>query len=757
MTAVSGADPLRAELAPFVRSLASQRHELHLLLEGVNCGACVQRIERALRRLPTVEEARVNLTLRRLYLRWRGDREQASELVARVRALGYGAVPFDPERMQSEAEERERELLRAMAVAGFAAGNVMLLAVSVWAGHAYGMGEATRAFFHWFEAFIALPAIAYAGRPFFRSAWTALRSGHTNLDVPISLAVLLAPALSLYETVRGGEHVYFDSAVTLLFFLLIGRYLDQRARGAARSAAERLLALRTRPVTLLCDDGTTRSVRPDHLRPGQRILVAPGERIGADGVVERGRSAVDRSAISGESVPEPVAEGAQVFAGTLNLEAPLRVRVRAVGEDTLLADMTRLMALAEQRRGRFVALADRLARLYAPLVHSLALLTFLGWWLVGESDWQEALLYATAVLIITCPCALALAVPAVQVIACGRLMRQGILLKSATALERFAEVDVVALDKTGTLTEDRPKPQLAGLDRRLLREAAALAKASRHPLARALADALPDVPVREDVVEVPGSGLVWRGPDGEWRLGRRGFAGPEGDGVPQGPELWFSRPGAAPLCIRFRDRLRPDARAVIERLRGSGYELMVLSGDRAPVVERVAREVGIRDWQAELRPDAKVRALEALRERGRKVLMVGDGLNDAPALAAAHVSLSPAHAMDISQTAADAVFQGARLAPVCEVLEVARRAQRLVRQNIAFALLYNTIAIPFAMAGFVTPLVAALAMSSSSITVVLNALRLDGGPLFGLGEPRRQAMRERTERGEGCRCAALPS
>lgn len=719
-------EPLPAvDVQPFIRSDADgRRHELHLVVDGVHCGACVARIERTLAREPDVESARVNLSTRRLRLVWHGDVARGSELVGRIDRLGYRAVPYDPETLTAGDRERERELLRCLAVAGFAAGNVMLLAISVWAGHATAMGEATRTFFHWFEALVAMPAIAYAGRPFFRSAAAALRAGHTNMDVPISLAVLIAPAMSLVETIRGGPHVYFDSAVALLFFLLIGRYLDLRARGAARSAVEHLLALRATAVTLVRPDGTTRRTRPEELEAGQEVLVAVGERIPVDGTVSFGFSEIDTSAVTGESVPQPVREGDRVFAGTINLSAPLRVRVRAVGEDTLLAEIVRLVEVAEQRRGRFVALADRIARWYAPFVHTLAGLTLAGWWLAGGIPLQQALLYAVAVLIVTCPCALGLAVPAVQVIASGRLLRRGTLLKSATALERFAEVDTVVFDKTGTLTDGRPEPRLAGLPEAMLREAAATARSSRHPLARALAARFADVPMAADVTERPGWGLLRRTPAGEMRLGRREFVGVANGPESDGPELWFSMPGREPLRIPFTDRARADAAEVVTALRRQGYQVQLLSGDRREVVARLAHELGIADWRAEVDPAGKVRVLEQLRAAGRRVLMVGDGLNDAPALAAAHVSLSPASAVDIAQISADAVFQGDRLRPVLDLLIVARRARRLVLQNIALSLIYNLFTVPLAVAGFVTPLVAAIAMSSSSLMVVGNSFRL---------------------------------
>ncbi len=696
---------------------------LHLMVEGVHCGGCVQRIERALRADPAVERARVNLTTRRLVMSWRGPAEVASRLVDIVSRLGYRVVPYDPQKLASGDVAAERQLLLAMAVAGFAAGNVMLFSISVWAGYFQGMGHATRDLLHWFSALIALPAIAFAGRPFFHSALDALRHGRTNMDVPIALAITLAAAMSLFETVRGGEHVYFDSAIMLLFFLLVGRYLDRRARGVARSAAERLLAMDAGSVTVLDADGTSRIVPSAAVRAGMTVLAAAGERIGADGQILAGESEVDTSLITGESLPGRVRPGDPVFAGTVNLAAPLRLEVSAVGERTLLAEIVRLMELAEQRRARFVVLADRLARLYAPAVHGLALATFLGWTLIMGASWQTALLYAIAVLIITCPCAMGLAVPAVQVIASGRLLARGVLLKSATALERLAKVDTVVLDKTGTLTHGQP--DLEGpVDADALRLAASLAGASRHPLARALCRAMPGVAVADGVEEVPGRGLR----RGAVRLGSRAWCGLEDAGDADGPELWLSAPDLwpdrQPVRFAFRDQLRADAATVIGHLEQDGLGVELLSGDRPGVAAQIARQLGIERWRAACMPADKAARLEQLADEGRRVLMVGDGLNDAPALAGAYVSLSPATAADVSQTAADAVFQGERLAPLLELLEVARKTDRLIRQNVALALIYNLITIPIAIAGLVTPLVAALCMSASSLLVVGNALRL---------------------------------
>ena len=716
-------EPPRFDFAPYVTTLPDGDSSLTLAIDGLHCAACVWLIESVLSRMPGVVSGRVNMTTRRLRLVWRTGEADPRDLVGRIVALGYRLTPFDEAAADDEGAERQRALLRAMAVAGFAAGNVMLLSVSVWAGHAQDMGPATRDLMHWISALIAIPAIAYAGQPFFRPALAALSAGRVNMDVPISLAVILAAGMSLVQTATGQPHAYFDSAVTLLFFLLAGRYLDARSRGRARSVAANLLALRVRAVTVIDGDGGARVIAPAQVEAGMTVLVAAGERIPVDGRIASGTSDIDMAAITGESIPQPARPGKRVLAGTVNLTGPLRIEVGSVGEDTILAEILRLVEVAEQGRARYVALADRVARLYAPAVHSLALATFIGWLIIG-AGWQAALLTAIAVLIITCPCALALAVPAVQVAAAGRLLKGGVLVKSETALERLAEADTVVFDKTGTLTEGRPVLlRDDGWSEDDLAEAATLAAASRHPLARVLAAAATTAEPPVGVEEIPGSGLRY----GHTRLGSRDWCGAGPAEETDGPELWFARPGKPVLRFAFRDEPRRDAEEAIAALLRLDYRVELLSGDRPAVAGAMAGRLGIAHWRGGCTPAAKTARLRELADAGHRVCMVGDGLNDAPALGLAHVSLSPAEAVEIAQNAADAVFQGDRLHPVVELLTVARRARRLVLQNLALAFAYNATTIPLAMAGLVTPLIAAIAMSGSSILVVGNAVRLGRG------------------------------
>jgi len=708
---------------------------LDLMVDGIHCAGCVARIERHLGGIPGVVAARVNLTTRRLAVRWREGLQTPQAIVAAVEGLGYGAVPYDPERLASASDAEGRFLLRCLAVAGFAAGNVMLLSVSVWSGAFSDMGPATRDLLHWISALIALPAIAWAGRPFFRGALRAWAARRADMDIPISVGVVLTAGVSLFETMRGGEHAYFDAAITLLFFLLVGRVLDRLARARARGVAENMLSLSATAATVVAADGHRRRVPVEALVPGMIVAVAPGDRMPVDGIVREGRSEVDTSLVTGESLPRSIGPGDAVFAGTANLSGALSVSVGASGEGTLLAEIVRLMEAAEQGRARYVRLADRVARAYAPVVHLLAVATLGLWWGVLDAPFADALLTAVAVLIITCPCALGLAVPAVQVVASGRLMRRGILLKSADGLEKLAQVDMVVFDKTGTLTTGDLALVEAPGDAGTAALAARLAAASRHPLARALVRAQPmEVLPLPDVTEVPGEGLRAAHEGHELRLGSRAFCGvgaETGEEEARGPELWFRGPRRAPVRFGFADTLRPDAADTVGRLMRAGFAVELLSGDRPGVVATAARQAGITHWRACCRPAEKAARLSELAASGHVVLMVGDGLNDAPALAAAFVSMSPSTAADISRTAADAVFQGECLGPVLEALTVARRARRLVLQNFALAFGYNLVAVPLAVAGFVTPLVAAIAMSTSSIAVTANALRLALGRRTG--------------------------
>jgi len=716
------------DLSVFVKRQDDGTAHLDLAIEGIDCAACIDEIEGGLCRLNGILDARLNYTTHRLAVQWQEGAIAPSAIVDELQRLGYRAHPYRSRLVEEEEARRSQWLLRCLAVAGFASMNIMLLAVSVWSGNATDITPETRDFFHWLAAFIALPAVAYAGQPFFRSALNALRAGRTNMDVPITIGIVLALTMSVVETINHAEHTYFDSAVMLLFFLLCGRYLDQAMRRRTRSVAGNLAALKAEVAHRIDENGEAVLVPTAALNAGDQVLVRPGERVAVDGVVLSGHSELDESLVTGETVRRATVVGDRVYAGSTNYDGTFTLKVTAAGNGTLLDEVERLLESASAAKSRYVQLADRVARAYAPVVHLTAALTAVGWVMMGSSI-HDAVITAVAVLIITCPCALALAVPVVQVVASGALFRSNVFLNSGDALERLASIDTIVFDKTGTLTLPEMRVANAGAVRPDLLEAAArLALSSRHPLAAAVAQEARERRPYEEATEDVGQGVRAVVDGVELRLGSPSFCGavdPEADAAGKEADasvIAFAR-GDERVILLVRQVLRPDAFETVTALKALGAECRILSGDRPGAVAPIAAALGIREWRGGMKPAEKIAAIEALKAEGRKVLMVGDGLNDAPALATADVSISPITAADLTQAQADAVFLGDRLAPVLDAVTIARRARSLMRQNLMLALIYNLIAVPLAFLGHVTPLVAALAMSGSSTLVTLNALR----------------------------------
>lgn len=712
--AVAGAEllapPSVDEVVLASRDLGEGLRQSDLSVPGVHCAHCIGAIEGAFKRVKGVESARVNLSSKRVAVKWRG--ETAPPIIETLRDLGYDAHLFTPE---ERSDPQLARLIRAMAVAGFCSMNIMLLSVSIWSG----AEPDTRQAFHWISAGLALPALIYSGRIFFLSAWSALRRGRTNMDVPISIGVILAFGLSLYDTIIGGPHAYFDAATSLLFFLLIGRVLDHLMREKARSAVQGLVQLTPRGATVIRADGSRDYLPAPAIEPGMLLQVTPGERILVDGIVETGQSEIDCSLATGESRPHRVVAGDKLRSGMLNLTGAFTLRAQSSVANSFLAEMAHLMEAAESSRGHYRRLADRAASYYAPVVHALAFFTFIGWF-IATGDWYRSISVAIAVLIITCPCALGLAVPIVQAVAARRLFESGIMVKEGAALERLAEIDQVAFDKTGTLTLGRPRLVNAdAVDKRALGIAATLAQQSKHPISRALAlhgDGHSHVVT--DFAEAPGEGLEARVDGQFYRLGRAAWAGGE-----DGEATVLTEDGKPIAGFVFEDDLRPGASEAVAEIRAMGLAPLILSGDARPIVRHLADRLGIEEAMGTMLPKEKTDYVACLG----KALMVGDGLNDAPALARAYASMAPATAADIGRNAADFVFLHRALTAVPLAIRIARDARRLVGQNFALAILYNVLALPFAMAGYVTPLLAALAMSASSIVVVANALRLRGG------------------------------
>ena len=714
------------DLSQFVEQRDGGTAHMTLAVDGVGCAGCIRKIEGGLSKLPGIVHARLNFTQRRLSVDWLDDEIDAGKIIQTIEDIGYHAHPFAPERVEADDAREAKWLLRCLGVAGFAAMNVMLLSISVWSGNVSDMTQETRDLFHWLSALIALPAAAYAGQPFFQSAWRGLRARALNMDVPITVGVTLALALSIYETATHAVHAYFDSALMLLFFLLCGRYLDLAMRRKTRLFAGNLASFKADFAHRLDRNGEVTRVPAAALNPGDRVLVRPGELVPADGAVLTGVSDIDESLVTGETMPRAVGAGTTVYAGSINSSGALTMKVVAAGGATLVDEVDRLLQKATAAKSRTVRLADRAARLYAPVVHTVAALTAVGW-LVAGASLHDAIVTAIAVLIITCPCAIALAIPAVQVVAAGQLFRSGVILNCGDAIERLAEVDTVIFDKTGTLTLPDPAVDDGTVDPDILECAARLALSSHHPLAAALARrARARVPY-DGAVEEAGSGVRASIDGQEARLGSMAFCGitdmPRAAASDREASFIAFACAGRTAMIPIRQRLRPDAVAVVQSLKALGLDCIMLSGDRAEAAEPVARRLGLGQWRANLTPAKKIEAIKLLKSQGHRVLMVGDGLNDAPALAAAHASMSPITAAHLTQAHADALFLGEPLAPVLRAIVVARQARLLMKQNLALAVIYNALAVPVAVAGLVTPLIAALAMSGSSILVTLNALR----------------------------------
>ncbi|MFT7099160.1 MAG: Cu2+-exporting ATPase [Rickettsiales bacterium] len=747
---------------------------INLMIEGLHCAACVWLIENVLKSLsstknvarPTysgspdspsvsaravVKKARINMSTKKLYLEWEGSREDGNKLVKSIFDLGYRLVPFDAKILKNQEKKYDSSLLKALAVAAFAAGNVMMISVALWASDSVQMGVATRNMLYWVSSLIALPAIIYSGRIFVISALKSLKAKRANMDFPIAVAIVLVSVLSVFEAIFKGEHAYFDSVIMLIFFLLIGRYLDFSARKKAFGIVGDLLLLSGTSATII-ENGKHKIIASKDLKKEMILNVAMGEKIAADGIIISGMSEIDTSVITGESIPRKCANGDEVFAGTINLGDAIQVKITKSKDQTLLAKIAAMVENIENSKNHYTKISDNVARFYTPIIHLVAFLTFMIWCFGFGLGWHAALINATAVLIISCPCALALAVPVAQIVSAGRLLKQGILIKNGEALEKLHKVDVIVFDKTGTLTIGKPKlsnvsqylrdPALDvescklpdGKNGDLMKIAASMAVKSKHILSQALAMEFQGELLDLEVREIVGQGLVANFEGEEVRLGNLEFVDCSDEqnsaainqkqseiDLDDNPRIYLKYQNKITI-FNFQDTLRADAVQTIKKLKK--YQNIILSGDRKLVVESVSKALGIKEYYFEKTPDQKLQFLQKLKKEGKTILMVGDGINDAPSLRLADISISPASASDISKNIADIVFQGEKLDPILQILKTAKKSNRIIKQNLGFALLYNCVAIPFAMMGFIVPLIAALAMSFSSIIVVTNALRI---------------------------------
>ncbi|MBF0625222.1 MAG: cadmium-translocating P-type ATPase [Magnetococcales bacterium] len=711
-------------------------HEIHLFLEGIHCAACVWLNERILAGLPGVHQAQVNFATHRALVVWDPTRLKLSELVAAVARIGYRAEPYNPDRNELLHRRRHRDLLLRLAVAGFGAGNVMLIAVALHAGAWQGMTDDLRNFFRWVSLVVATPVVFYSGGIFLRGAFNGLRLGRLTMDLPIALGALVTYGHSAIATLLHGPEVYFDTVTAFLFTLLVGRLLESAARARAAAATERLRSLTPRTATVIRADRET-TVPLREVQVGDRVLVRPGETMPVDGEIRSGTTTVDQAMLTGESRPVTLGPGQTVAAGTTNLDGAVELHTLRVGEGTTAAHILRLVEAAQNRRPPIQSLADRMAARFVGTILLLALASALVWlWL----DPSRALENSVALLIITCPCALGLATPAAMVTATGAAARLGIIFKDGAVLERLASIGRMALDKTGTLTEGEPQvlalhPAPGVSETELLATAAALERHSEHPLGRAifrrgrtLLD--PQAPPWDQVRNHPGQGLEGQQGNMVVRVGRREFVTEGLQDCPHPPAgdatLVGCRAGGRLLgWFTLGDALRADAPAAVAALRGLGLTVDLLSGDQPSAVAQAAAAVGIDGQRAGLLPADKEAIIGQWQTAGQRVAMVGDGINDAPALARADVAFAVANATGLSTATAHVVLLNRRLGLVPAAVALARRTLAIIHQNFLFSIVYNLVAIPMALTGHVSPLGAAVAMPLSSLAVVLNALRLN--------------------------------
>ncbi len=697
--------------------------EVCLAIGGIGCPACALEIERVLRTVPGLSAVRVDAATAEARFSLEEGTGAFEAAVAGIRRLGYRATPAGSAAAAAGRAAERRAALKRLAVGGFGMMQVMMFAFALYAADDFRMDPAIVAFLRYLSLVVTLPVVVYAGAPIFAAAANQLQAGRPGMDVPVSFGIGVALVASIVNTFAGTGEVYYDAVAMFIFFLGTSRFVEMSSRHQVNTVTEALAWLL--PATALrLVDGRTEAVAPAQLRPGDEILVNRGDLVAADGTLVGGESLFEESLLTGESAPVARGPGAAVPGGSVNLGDSVRIQVTATGEATALAGVIRLLDRSRLARPRLLTLADRAAQWFALVLLLVAVATGTTWWLIDPALSLPAVI---AVLVVACPCALSLAAPTGMAAANARLARLGLLAVSGTAVEQLARVDYLIVDKTGTLTAGRPRVTQLDGPAEALAIAAALERRSSHPLASAFRPHEDPASVADDVVEVPGVGLTGRIVAGPGAGRRFRLAGAAGNRVDD-PDLVLTADDDVPWAsFRVADPLRPEVPAAIAALRGLGVEVEIASGDRPAVVGAVAATLGIRRWDARLSPADKVARVQALQAAGHRVLMIGDGVNDAPVLAAADAAVVMRSGSALAQTCGDLLMLDRAWGALPAAVAVARQARARLTENLRWSVVYNLAAAPLAAAGLVPPWLAALGMSLSSVLVVLNARRLPAG------------------------------
>ncbi len=726
----------------FVRQLSESEREASLILEGITCAACVWLNERHISGLPGVLEVQVNYSSHRAWLRWDSSCIKLSEILQAIQAIGYRALPYNPEQQQAFNDRERRTQVRRLAVAGLFGMQVMMVSISLYSGAWSGMEENFETLFRWLSLGLTLPVLFYSATTFFRSAWIDLKHQRMGMDVPVSLGIGIAFVSSTIATILGQGEIYFDSVVMFVFLLLISRYFEWMARQRSSESVERLAHALPMMANRLDDEGNDSLVAASLLNIGDIVLIRPGETIPADGEVLVGISCVDESLLSGESHPVDKTIGDMLVGGSINVNSPLQIRVQSVGSDTVLASIHRMIERAQSDKPSIARLADRIASKFVVGVIGVAILVSCYWWFAGSEDWLNITL---AVLIVTCPCALSLATPAAISAGLSRMQNIGLLIKRGQAIDALSRVTHVVFDKTGTLTYGKPVLNKILCDGDVdpdfcLRIAASLEKHSEHPVAQALINAASgqNQLLVKDLINQSGGGLSGYVDDQHYALGSIDFIQTFNTcPIPENWLLQINNEAATAvilanetrnLCVfTLHDEVRADAAELISELKRQKKKTLLMTGDQTAVAQRVANLTGIDECYANLKPDEKMACVQGLQSTGASVLMVGDGINDAPVLSSANVSIAMGGATSLAKTNADIVMLGNRLNSIIDALSVSTKTDSSGKQKFVWAIGYNICAMPAAGTGYVSPWMAAIGMSLSSLIVVINALRLASG------------------------------